>query len=175
MQVDISALRLAPGSRVAFSFRESIADGLPPGMSLAGPVEAEGTILYTGPAYLVAGEIRARVEAVCGRCLRSFRLDVHTPFQEEFREGPPPLPGKEEISQESGAEVWFFQGDTVDLTEAVRQNLILALPSQPRCRPDCPGLCPFCGRRLDEGACSCRADEVDPRLEPLRRFLTQKE
>ncbi|MEW6546342.1 MAG: DUF177 domain-containing protein [Bacillota bacterium] len=175
MQVDISGLRPQTGARMGFSFCEPLPDGLPAGISLVGPVEVEGTVLNTGPAYLVEGEIRATVEAICGRCLASFRETVRTPLREEFREGSPSLPGREEISEESGAEVWFFQGDTMDLTEAVRQNLILALPSQPLCRPECPGLCPVCGRRLDEGTCSCRVEEVDPRLEPLRRFLTRKE
>ncbi|MEW6397827.1 MAG: DUF177 domain-containing protein [Bacillota bacterium] len=175
VRVDISGLRLRAGERVMFSFCEPIADGLPEGVSLAGPVKVEGAVLNTGPAYLVDGEIGAAVEATCSRCLASFRQEVETPFREEFREGVAPSPGKEEVSEESGAEVWFFQGDALDLTEAVRQNLLLALPSQPLCRPDCPGLCPVCGRRLAEGSCSCRVEEIDPRLEALRRFLPHKE
>jgi uncharacterized protein len=172
VQVDISGLRGRVGERVRFSLREPIADGLPEGMSLLGPVEVEGSVLNTGPAYLVDGEIRAEVEAVCSRCLAPFREKVETTFLEDFREGVAPPAGREEVSEESRTEVWFFQGDTLDLTEAVRQNLLLALPSQPVCRPDCPGLCPVCGRRLAEGSCSCRVEEVDPRLEALRRFLT---
>lgn len=174
MRVDISGLRFEVGSRLAFSFREPLADGFPVGLRLAGPVEVGGTILNTGPAYLVEGQIRAPVEATCSRCLAVFRQMVEVPLREEFREGVP-SPGEEEISEDSGVEIWFFTGDTLDLTEAVRQNLILALPSQPLCRPDCPGLCPRCGRRLDQGACSCRVEEIDPRLEPLRRLLEPKE
>lgn len=175
MRLDVSELRREAGERKAFSFREPLEDGLPPGMSLVGPVEVEGSVLNTGHAYLVEGSARATVEAVCGRCLTPFRLEVVAPILEEFREGTPPPAGEEEVSEDSGVEVWFFQGDELDLAEAVRQNLILALPSQPLCRPDCPGLCPVCGRRLDEGACDCRVDDVDPRLEALRRFLDQKE
>jgi len=172
VQVDISGLRARAGERLGFSLREPIADDLPEGMSLLGPVEVEGSVLNTGPAYLVSGVIRAEVEATCSRCLAPFREKVETTFLEEFREGVAPPPGREELSEESGAEVWFFQGDVLDLTEAVRQNLLLALPNQPLCRPDCPGLCPVCGRRLAEGSCSCRVEEIDPRLEGLRRFLT---
>lgn len=175
VQVDISELRREVGERKAFSFSGPLEDHFPAGISLAGPVEVKGTVRNTGPAYLVEGSIRAQVEAVCGRCLTPFHQVVEAPLREEFREGSPPPPGQDEISDDSGLEVWFFQGDMMDLSEAVRQNLILALPTQPLCRPDCPGLCPVCGRRLDQGSCDCRIQGVDPRLEALRRFLNPKE
>lgn len=174
VELDISQLRAAAGDKLTFSCQQRMDVGAE-GFSFPEPVAVWGTVLNTGVSYLVEGHLRATVESCCARCLAPFRQTVEADFQEEFREGDPPPPGQEEVSRVSDAEVQFFRGDKLILDEVVRQHLLLALPSQPLCRPDCPGLCPVCGRRLEEGECSCQVREVDPRLEPLRRWLTKGE
>lgn len=57
------------------------------------------------------------------------------------------------------------------LDELVTADLILGLPSKNLCRTDCRGLCPRCGKNLNEGLCGCRSDTVDPRLEALRQLI----
>jgi len=47
----------------------------------------------------------------------------------------------------------------------------LTEPMHPLCRPDCAGLCPGCGRRMDVGSCACEVVEADPRLAILARLL----
>jgi uncharacterized protein len=63
----------------------------------------------------------------------------------------------------------------VDLTESIRQDIVVQLPLQPLCRPDCPGLCSECGRELQFGACSCLTDEEpvseNPQLSRLGELL----
>jgi uncharacterized protein len=65
-------------------------------------------------------------------------------------------------------------GDTVDVTEIVRQHLVLALPIAPRCSPACRGLCPKCGADRNEGPCGCEIDEVDPRFHVLRQWAGER-
>ena len=55
----------------------------------------------------------------------------------------------------------------IDLAALVADELALAEPMHPLCRPDCRGLCPVCGRRLDDGACDHGPPDVDPRLAAL--------
>ena len=50
-------------------------------------------------------------------------------------------------------------------------DLLLALPTKHLCREDCRGLCPRCGKNLNEGLCGCREDKVDPRLAVLAQLM----
>ena len=55
----------------------------------------------------------------------------------------------------------------IDMSEAVRQNTLLAVPLKPLCDRACQGICPHCGRNLNQGTCGCAVPQVDPRLKPL--------
>ena len=57
------------------------------------------------------------------------------------------------------------------LDELVEADLILSLPFKNLCREDCRGLCPICGKNLNEGLCGCRPQTADPRLEILRQLI----
>jgi uncharacterized metal-binding protein YceD (DUF177 family) len=61
-------------------------------------------------------------------------------------------------------EVLEYMGPEIDLTQAVVDQVVLALPLQPRCRDACKGLCPCCGYDLNLGQCGCADDQGDPRL-----------
>ena len=62
------------------------------------------------------------------------------------------------------------QNHQLDLREAIRQNLLLALPMQPLCKETCAGLCPQCGKNLNEGSCNCQPP-IDERLSALADLL----
>jgi uncharacterized protein len=59
----------------------------------------------------------------------------------------------------------------VDLSELIRQTLLVNLPLQPLCRAECAGLCPQCGKNLNEGPCDCPTETVDPRFAALESLL----
>ena len=63
----------------------------------------------------------------------------------------------------------------LDLTEAVRQYALLALPMKPLCRQDCAGLCPTCGHNLNQGGCGCPPQGPDPRWSGLNKLLLTKD
>ena len=60
---------------------------------------------------------------------------------------------------------------TVELDEVVISDILLNLPQKNLCRKDCKGLCPECGRNLNDGACACQGKSVDPRLEILKQLM----
>ena len=71
---------------------------------------------------------------------------------------------------------WTFllqEGDMADLDEILTTAFVLNMDSKLLCRPDCKGICPRCGKNLNEGACSCRP-EIDPRLAVLGQLLKDK-
>ena len=60
----------------------------------------------------------------------------------------------------------------LDLTEAVCQYALLAIPMKPLCREDCAGLCPKCGHDLNQGSCGCLSQETELRWSELRNYLS---
>lgn len=136
------------------------------------PVTGEIRLTGTGGEVSLRGRVRAVASCVCGACLRRFSLPLAVDLAEDF--------GPRGASQETAAEeheliagdflVPLEAGDTIDVTEVVRQHVLLALPLAPRCRDDCRGLCPRCGADLNEAPCGCERREADPRLDALRRY-----
>ncbi|MFA5606716.1 MAG: DUF177 domain-containing protein [Leucobacter sp.] len=110
---------------------------------------------------LVTAEIETMMHAECGRCLRAFA----TPFQIEFQELFAYTP--------SEADEYGVHGDHVDLEPPLRDAVVLALPFQPVCRPDCPGLDPESGELRDAGADEPPATDIDPRWAALAGFQTK--
>ncbi len=61
--------------------------------------------------------------------------------------------------------------DRLDLDSLLREDILLELPTKFLCREDCRGICPVCGKNLNEGPCGCVGQDVDPRLETLKNLL----
>src|SRR5262249_21394116 len=89
---------------------------------------------------LGSGSVRAQASAGGVRCLEPVTFDVDLPVQELFAYPDAAAAAAEEIEQ--------LEDDLIDLTPVVRDAIVLALPLQPLCRDDCPGLCATCGARL---------------------------
>ena len=60
--------------------------------------------------------------------------------------------------------------DKIDLSKDIRDYALLAIPMKKLCSEDCKGLCPKCGKNLNDGPCDCRDEEMDPRWEPLQKL-----
>jgi uncharacterized protein len=124
------------------------------------PVEAELCAQSVVEGVLVTGRLRGSASANCARCARPVPLDIALELCELFVE-----PG-----HELADEAYELSGTDIDLEPVFRDALTLALPLNPLCEADCKGLCPHCGRDLNEGACSCRVESVDPRWAPLEEL-----
>ena len=77
--------------------------------------------------------------------------------------------GKEELSVTAAeAEVGYYQGEGLLLEDVLREQVLLALPLKAICREDCKGLCPHCGRNLNQEQCNCAETPDDPRWSALK-------
>ena len=157
---------------VAFAERlESLAEDT----TLLEPVTGELSLVGTGRTVSLTGRVRTTVRLVCGACLLPFAQSLESAIHEAFEavREPAPQTGTARGEAALGADdfvVPIGPDEIVDLTEIVRQHLLLTLPIAPRCRDDCRGLCPTCGADLNAGHCACPRDSVDPRLEVLREW-----
>jgi len=119
----------------------------------------------------VQGSIRTRVETSCARCLEPVQNDLDRSFDLLYR----PLgtdAGHEELSiTDVEAEIGYYEGDGLPLEEILREQVLLAVPLKAVCREDCKGLCPQCGKNLNQGpACSCNQAMEDPRWAALKEI-----
>ena len=116
----------------------------------------------------VQGELSTRVEVACARCLEPVERDIERNFDLLYR----PLgtdAGREEISVTTAeAEIGYYTGDGLLLEDVVREQVLLAVPIKIVCREECHGLCPHCGKNLNEGSCDCAVEQSDPRWNALR-------
>jgi len=114
------------------------------------------------------GDLSTRLELACARCLDPVVQDVARKFDLLYR--PQGIDaGKEEMSITAvEAEVSYYQGDGLLLEDALREQVLLALPLRAICREDCKGLCPHCGKNLNLEPCSCAEPHEDPRWSALK-------
>lgn len=107
-------------------------------------------VLVTGTAY-------AALDGECARCLEPISDEIEARFQELF------VYTENQTSHDEDDEVSTLEGDLVDLEPLLRDAVVLALPFQPLCEDDCPGLCPECGVRLKDDPDHAHDAAIDPR------------
>ena len=118
-------------------------------LHLAGPVEVTGTLQGAGPGtYRWVGRVRGAVTGECSRCLAEVVSPFEAPAEALYTTSP-------ETADDPGVYLLAEPVSVIDLTGAVREEVALAAPVFPLCRPDCAGLCPRCGADLNPGPCGC--------------------
>jgi uncharacterized protein len=133
-------------------------------------LQGKVTLTRTDRGILVKGVLNTEVELTCSRCLKPFPCPLNFKIEEEYFPtvdvvSGAPLPVPDEVG-------CFTIDDNheLDLTEAVHQYALLAVPMKPLCRQDCAGLCPLCGQDLNLGECQCPPAEADPRWAKLKEI-----
>lgn len=148
------------------------------------PLEAEGraeVVEEHQGKHNVIKDIRLRghlstgLELQCARCLDPVPQQIDRDFELLYR----PLgidAGRDELSvTDAEAEIGYYQGDGILLEDVLREQVLLALPVKITCRADCKGLCPQCGKNLNQGECSCEVPAEDPRWDALKDIRTRLE
>ena len=131
----------------------------------AGPLNIRLDVQLAGSDVIALGEVSGQVAMGCRRCLQDVTVDVEQELSLVFR------PGLTQVEAEA-EEVYALpeKGDELDLTDAIREQVTLAVPQFVVCEEACRGLCPQCGTNLNETQCDCESTEVDPRWAALRNL-----
>jgi uncharacterized protein len=138
--------------------------------------DVQGKIQLTrlGRQVRAVGKVQAQVELQCGRCLEPFVTTIEAPLDELFKQTIDVVSGAPVPTEPGESEDEAFpidQNHILDLTEPVRQALLVSLPMRPLCKDDCRGLCPTCGTNWNVATCDCPTEEVDPRFAALSELL----
>jgi uncharacterized protein len=128
-------------------------------------------ITKTDSEVLLRGEIAAVLRLVCGRCLKDFKTEVSIPVDLAYH------PVKDlraderyELSPEE-LNTGFYKDDELDLLELTKEQVLLTVPMKPLCNEACKGICPRCGKDLNEGPCGCDLKQTEGGLKMLDKFL----
>jgi len=138
---------------------------------VSGEVRFQGQARIAGDGLRLQGHLHGDIAPGCARCLEPIAMTVDRDLDLLFQ--PESVIGEsaEVEIHTPDTDVGFFSGGGVDVADVAREQMLLALPMQPLCRPDCRGLCAHCGANLNLGPCACppAADERWSALKSLRK------
>ena len=136
--------------------------------------------------FRLQGRMFCRIELDCVRCLEPFPMELAEELDllylpQSANLTPAPDEGSaEEDAADALAElsgrglereelaVSFYRDERIDLSQMIVEQIVLALPMKPLCKPDCRGLCALCGANRNVASCECAPEETDPRWAPLK-------
>lgn len=131
-------------------------------------------LMRINDGILVQGQLAGEATLACARCLEPVEVPLEVDIEEVFKPTIDLLTGRSVTPDEEDQALWIDEHHILDLTEVVRQDALLAAPLNAVCRETCRGLCPTCGKNLNEGPCDCEP-EPDPRWGPLTDLLKNGE
>lgn len=126
------------------------------------PVHVKGEAAYAAGAVTLRAAARFRFHGQCDRCTEAFTREFRIPVEHILVTS---------LNQEDNEDFVLLDNYQLKFDDLLEADILLELPSKNLCREDCRGLCPLCGKNLNDGACGCQAKAVDPRLEVLKEWL----
>ncbi|MEJ5945378.1 DUF177 domain-containing protein [Pseudokineococcus basanitobsidens] len=141
------------------------------GVAEGSPVELDLRLEAVMEGVLVSGTARATSTGECVRCLDPLERELVVDLQELYT-----YPGRAPEDDPDGTQddLHELDGDHLDVEPVLRDAVVLALPFQPVCSPDCPGLCADCGVRLADAEPGHHHDSVDPRWAALQGLASDR-
>lgn len=141
---------------------------LPYGVSLTSPVRVTGKVTDKNNCMFLNAKISADYTAPCDRCLKEISETLTFDFERMISSDINSVSNDNDID----SDIIYISESGIDIDIAVTEELVLELPIYRLCKEDCKGLCPKCGKNLNQGECSCSDEkEIDPRLKKLQKLL----
>jgi uncharacterized protein len=171
MLFNVAQLMKSPvGTSFVTDFQEDEKVVLDDDLKVVGPLTGHARMRRTNQGLLVDGWVDLTLELSCMRCLKNFEQPMHVTFEEQFYPTVDVLTGLPAPAFDEDEIFPIDDHHQVDLTEAVRQTVLIALPMVTVCQEDCKGLCSQCGKDLNQGSCDCQP-ETDVRWSALEQLL----
>ncbi len=167
VQINVSQQLKAPiGSTRNYEVNETV--DIAGGSSL---VQGELRLMRTDRSILAKGTLQTEIELTCSRCLSLFSCPLTLNIGEEYFPTTDVVTGDSLSLPDEPSGFTIDEYNILDLTDAIRQYALMALPMKPLCREDCAGLCPTCGCNLNQASCNCRPKPVDSRWPELSKLV----
>jgi uncharacterized protein len=128
------------------------------------PVKVKGTVSNNGQALELKACASGTMRVQCARCCKELDVDVEFPVEEILAQDDGTVSDEDDVV--------VFEGNDIDLDDIVLNNFLMNVQGKYLCKEDCKGLCPKCGKDLNEGSCSCEED-IDPRWAGLAQIMKE--
>ena len=164
MIIELESIFNTEGMKYPFDYELSLSGIEAYGYSpIVDPVKVKGQIENKAGIVTLTANAELVYEAPCDRCAKDVKREFNFPVEHTLV-----------VALESGENDAFLEVPNMrlNLDELVEEDVNLALPTKYLCNDECKGLCPMCGRNLNEGQCDCKAP-VDPRMEALLKLLDE--
>lgn len=162
MLLDVKSLFSGEAREIPFSYELDLSETrMNGGRPFVTPVAAEGRAFCSAGSVQVEVSVSFDFQAPCDRCAVLTRRRYVYQFSHV-------LAASLEQEEDDYIPVEDYK---LDLDELLRSDILLELPYKFLCREECKGLCPSCGKNLNEGPCGCHSRQVDPRLEVLKKLI----
>jgi uncharacterized protein len=146
-------------------------------LSQASPLQAEGSaelLENTLGEIRVRGHLAVTMRCDCNRCLEPAEFPIDTSFDLFYQPAEVARDVEEVEIDEGEAEIAFYEGAGIELKDVLREHVLLSMPMQRLCRPDCQGMCPICGQNRNLINCGCEAKLVDDRWSALKKVQVKE-
>ncbi len=164
MLLDLRDILTDPGGVVPFDFNMDMSEfHFATVKEFSTPVHVTGRVENHAGTLTLSGRLSAEMVCVCARCLREFPRHLGLGIRAFLAE---------KLEDEDNVDYYLLQDGCADLEEIAATAVILNMEQRFLCKEDCKGLCPKCGKDLNDGPCSCGADR-DQRLAVLGQLLKQ--
>lgn len=162
MKIDLIGLK--EGKNRIHLEEASAALNLPGDIVPQAPVRIDGDLMKQSNQLILKVDVSFSLETECSRCLEPFQHSLLTPLERYYHIG-----GGETVPEEEGGLINIPENQQhIDLTQTVRETIMLNIPIKPLCQEDCKGLCPRCGANLNTNACQCMTRQTDSRWAALK-------
>jgi uncharacterized protein len=176
MKLDLSEIVGNVGKHHRYTIDEPGFESEEAGLKCTEPIKGSVEFRNTGRHLVLRGEVGTRVQMDCSRCLRFFEIPVNVRIEDEFL-----IPLPHSLSEEDGEDEEEIEVESIlkegifDLSEFLRQTIIVSLPIKPLCEDVCKGICPTCGTNLNEGPCDCPVEAGTSPFAALQELLENGE
>ena len=141
------------------------------GLSVNVDIAVSGSLTRVGDDVYLKGKVMTDVVASCSRCLDKLSCPIDSDLKSHFVSPDRYISAREVELHASDIDTEVYENQQIDLTQSVRDGILLAVPVICLCKENCKGICSQCGKNLNQGLCKCSNESfVDPRLEALRVF-----
>ncbi len=165
MKLDLKRIAVTDGETIPFSYDADLTKEEMNGeYPFRTPVHVEGEVQNHLGVLNLHATVRALYQTQCARCLAPVDVALEVPCDMIL---------SAEVQDDERDDIYQLEGDSVELDDIVIPALLLEVHMTYLCKPDCKGLCPTCGRNLNEGPCACGGRQIDSRLAVLQSLLNK--
>jgi len=142
------------------------------GLSVNVDITVNGSLNRIDDDVYLKGTVMTSVIASCSRCLDTLSYPIDSDLKSHYVPSDNQFISKRDVElHASDIDAEVYENQQIDLTQSIRDSILLAVPVICLCKENCKGICSKCGHNLNQGRCECENESfVDPRLESLKNF-----